>query len=291
MNRVLVTGGAGFLGRTVVKQLEQQDIECLALDNNEPHCGADTNARAIDVDITDFHRLNGIIVALGIDTIVHLAAYGRNLTCKDFAERAYQVNVNGTRNVLEIARLHPDIVKRVVVCSSNIALSDVPTIYRMTKNLTEALVKEYAALGVSVIGLRPSNICGVGQSRTEYQQCAMAMMDVRLEQQGFITIEGDGSASRDFVNVKDVARAFLLAAGSSIVGETLDVCTGRLTSVLEVVKMTGAPYKHAAPRPGDAATLVSDPNPAWHKLGFSAEIGIEQTVRESFPFALKHYPL
>jgi UDP-glucose 4-epimerase len=288
MNKVLVTGGSGFLGRRVIKTLESQDITCAALDNVEPRCGADPNFSAINVDITDFHQLENIIVGVGFDTIIHLAAYGRNLSCQDFAERAYEVNVTGTYNVLEIARQHPDIVKRVVVCSSNIALSDVPTIYRMTKNLTEALVREYAALGVSCMGLRPSNICGVGQSRTEYQQCAMAMMDVRYERDGFITIEGDGSASRDFVNVKDVARAFLLAAGSELIGETLDVCTGKLTSVMEVVKMVGVPFKHVEPRKGDAKTLVSDPNPAWFKLGFSAEIGIEQTVRESFPFALKH---
>jgi hypothetical protein len=89
MNKVLATGGSGFLGRQVIKQLEHQDITCAALDNVEPRCGADPNFPAINVDITDFHQLENIIVGIGFDTIIHLAAYGRNLSCQDFAQRAY----------------------------------------------------------------------------------------------------------------------------------------------------------------------------------------------------------
>lgn len=108
-------------------------------------------------------------------------------------------------------------------------------------------------------------------------------MDIGFEKNGFFSITGDGTQARDFVNVKDVARAFVLAAGSDVKGITVDVCTGRLTSLNEIVQILGVPVKYVDPRPGDAKVLISDPNPAWNKIGFSSEIGIEQTLRDSFP--------
>lgn len=281
--RVLVTGGSGFLGRQVIRALEQQGIDCASFDNIESACGGDPAFPAINGDITDFHQLQNIILGVGFDTIIHLAAYGRNLSCQDFAQRAWQVNVDGTHNVLEIARLHPDVVKRVIVCSSNITLSDVATTYKMTKLIDERLVELYAEMGVSVMGLRPSNICGEGQSRTEYQPCAMAGMDIGFEKNGYFSITGDGTQARDFVNVKDVARAFVLAAGSNVFNTTIDVCTGKLTSINEVAQIAGAPIKYVDPRPGDAKVLISSPGEAEYLLGFKAEIGIEQTVKDSFP--------
>jgi len=170
-----------------------------------------------------------------------------------------------------------------VVCSSNITLSDVPTVYKMTKLIDESLVGLYHELGVSVMGLRPSNICGIGQSRTEYQPCAMAGLDLEFEKNGFVSITGDGTQARDFVNAKDVARTFWLAANSEASGTTVDVCTGKLTSINEVAEIAGVPVKYVDPRPGDAKVLISDPEPAKRLLGFEAEIGIEQTVQESFP--------
>lgn len=285
--KVLVTGGSGFLGKQVIKTLEQQDIDCASFDNIEAHCGGDDASWGIPGDVTNFHQLENVILSSGFDTILHLAAYGRNLSCQDFPQRAWEVNVDGTHNVLEVARLHPDVVKRVVVCSSNITLSDVATTYKMTKLVDEYLVELYASMGVSVMGLRPSNICGIGQSRTEYQPCAMAGMDLGFEKDGFFSITGDGTQARDFVNVKDVARAFVLAMGSDVVGETLDICTGKLTSMNEVAALAGAPVKYVDPRPGDAKVLISDPVPAWNKLEFNSEIGIEQTVKDSFPAVMK----
>ena len=85
----------------------------------------------------------------------------------------WDTNVNGTLNVLEVARQLK--LKRVVVCSSNITLSDQLTVYRESKRAVESLVALYASLGVSVMGLRPSNIYGRGQSRTEYQPCAPSL--------------------------------------------------------------------------------------------------------------------
>lgn len=283
MKFILVTGSAGFLGRHVMSLLSRNGYSPIGLDNSEPHCGAQVSGPVLETDITDFDSLQNLIIDFDIDTIIHLAAYGRNLSCQDFPQRAWEVNVDGTHNILEIARQNPKTVKRVVVCSSNITLSDQPTTYKMTKLMCEHLVEQYAKMGVSVMGLRPSNICGEGQSRTEYQPCAMAGMDIGFEKNGFFSITGDGTQARDFVNVKDVARAFVLAAGSDVFNTTIDVCTGKLTSINEVAQIAGAPIKYVDPRPGDAKVLISSPCEAEHLLGFKAEIDIEQTVKDSFP--------
>jgi nucleoside-diphosphate-sugar epimerase len=285
--KALITGGAGFLGRHVVAEFLKHGAFVWALDNFEPHCGGDGSSPEYTIDVAHYAAVEATIADLKPDTIIHLAAYGRNLSCQDFPQRAWEVNVDGTHNVLEIARLNPDIVKRVVVCSSNITLSDVATTYKMTKLIDERLIELYAEMGVSVMGLRPSNICGTGQSRTEYQPCAMAGMDIGFAKNGHFSITGDGTQARDFVNAKDVARAFWLAATSDAKGFTVDVCTGKLTSLNEIVQILGVPVKYVDPRPGDAKVLISDPGPAKEVLGFSAEIDIVQTLADSFPTVME----
>lgn len=274
----LVTGGAGFLGRHVVARVAGH-----ALDNLDPRCGGDGSVPHISCDVTQYDALKGVILDGQFSHIVHLAAYGRNLTCRDFPQEAWRVNVHGTRNVLKIAQDHKDIVKRVVICSSNIVLSDQYTDYKRTKEMAEIDVRLYAACGVSVMGLRPANIYGAGQSKSEHQLCAFAALDKTYAETGHFDISGDGTQTRDWVHAEDVARAFEFALNSEITGVTLDVCTGRQTSMNDIANMLRVPVKYTDPRPGDAKALVSDPKPAAERLGFHAEILLEDRIFDAFP--------
>lgn len=277
--RVLVTGSAGFLGRHVCAYLSQQGgYEVTQFDNYE-HLSGHPCLRNRDQDVTNYEHI--FHKAIEADAIVHLAAFGRNLTCQNYPYNAWQVNVNGTLNVLTVAQKLG--LKRVVVCSSNITLSKELTVYRESKRAVEQLIKLYASLGVSVMGLRPSNIAGPGQSRTEYQPCSFAALDMGFERDGHFSITGDGTQQRDFVNVRDVARAFAIALESPRKGNTMDVCTGRLASLNEVATLLKVPIKYVDPRPGDAKVLVSYPEEASMILGFNAKIGLQQTLEESFP--------
>lgn len=281
--KVLVTGGCGFLGKYVTKLLG-----AYALDNHDPRCGGSTEGLAwIDCDVTDYPALEKVILENEFSHIVHLAAYGRNLTCRDFPQDAWRINVHGTKHVLMIAHKHPKIVKRVVVCSSNIVLSNQGTEYKFTKRAAEHEVGWYAKLGVSCMGLRPSNIAGVGQSRTEHQLCAFAALDECFRRCGHFEISGNGEQTRDFINAADVARAFELALDSNVSGVTIDVATGAQISMNEIAKKLGVPVKYTDPRPGDARELISDIEPAKKLLNFTAEIGIDQTLRESFPSVME----
>ena len=274
----LVTGGAGFVGAYVVAQ-----VGGYALDNLDPHCGGNANRPHIDCDVTNFDALEKVVLDGKFAEIVHLAAYGRNLTCRDFPRESWLVNVHGTRNVLEIAKRHPNVVKRVVCCSSNIVLSTEFTDYKRSKEFAEREIKLYAEAGVSCMGLRPSNLYGAGQSQSEHQLCAFAALDRAYKLTGHFEISGDGSQTRDWCHAEDAARAFEFALHSDIKGEVLDVCTGRQTSMNEIAKMLGIPVVYTAPRPGDAQAIISSPWPAATKLGFHAEIILEDRVWDAFP--------
>jgi nucleoside-diphosphate-sugar epimerase len=262
-------------------QLKKYDP--VALDNLDSRCGGTAISNFIRCDITDYNALQAAILDHQITHIIHLAAYGRNLTCKDFPNQAWIVNVWGTRNLLEIAKAHRATIQRVVVCSSNIVLSDQFTDYKKTKVQVENEVKTYAGYGVSVMGLRPSNIYGAGQSKTEHQLCAFAGLDECYRKNGYFEISGDGTQTRDWVHADDVARAFELALMSDVRGQTVDVCTGVQTSMNDVAKMLSVPVKYTNRRPGDAKELISDPGPAQRLLGFKSAIELSTRIRDAFP--------
>jgi nucleoside-diphosphate-sugar epimerase len=135
--------------------------------------------------------------------------------------------------------------------------------------------------------LRPSNIAGRGQSRTEFQPCAFAAMDKCFEDKGYIELTGNGRQRRDFVNVKDVARAFVMALDKMVPGACIDVCTGNRVTLLNVMEFLGVPFKFVDERPGDAKDLVSDPKPAWDLLRFQSQIPFPETVADSFPAVMR----
>jgi|SRR5579864_564017 len=289
MDRYLVTGGAGFLGRYMVRRLRNKYVT-VALDNIEPDCGGDPSFPHTHVDVTDFNKLEEAILQNGITHIIHLAAIARNLTSQADPVRAWEVNVTGTRNVLEIARRHkhPALIKRVVCCSSNIVLSPEVTVYKGTKLADEALVEMYSSLGVSCLALRPTNIYGAGQSGTEYQPCAFRAMNDAYEQSGHFNITGDGTQERDWIHADDVARAFEIASHSQVSGKSFDVSTGRLTTMNAIAQMLDVPVTNIPARPGDAKTVTSNPQKTKEVLGFESRIRLEDGIMDAFPALRLH---
>jgi nucleoside-diphosphate-sugar epimerase len=108
-------------------------------------------------------------------------------------------------------------------------------------------------------------------------------MDLGYERDGFITITGDGLQTRDWTHVGDVAECFRLALESDLSGCVLDVCTGVQTSLQQIADWLGVNTRFTDPRPGDALSLVSNPIPAYDRLGFMVRRRLRDTLLDSFP--------
>jgi UDP-glucose 4-epimerase len=283
---VLVTGGVGFIGSHLVRELAQEN-EVTVLDQTP----ADSPARLPDtVRFVEGDVRDGEAVARageGIDLIYHLAA---NVSVERSVEEpvwSHSVNVGGTLEVLEFAR---EVGARVVFASSAAVYGDPEQLpvaesdtmdprspYGIEKLAADGYVRRYADLyGVETIALRLFNVFGPGQS-SEYAGVITAFVENAAAGQP-LTVHGDGEQTRDFVHVDDVVQACLLAGTTDRVGEAYNIGTGREVSVnelartvLDVADVT-VDVVHTDPRPGDIECSCADVEKARDHLGFEPSV-------------------
>jgi UDP-glucose 4-epimerase len=254
--RVLVIGGAGFIGSHVVDELLKEDVkEVIVYDNftrgvreNLNEALRDPRARVFEVggDILHTDILNAAIRES--DQVIHLAALWL-LHCHDFPRSAFEVNIRGTFNVLEACRDHK--IERLVYSSSASVYGDaveIPmteehpfnnrTFYGATKIAGEAMCRAfYDRYGVSYAGLRYMNVYGARQDyKGTYIAVIMKILD-RLDQGLPPILYGDGSQAYDFVYVTDVARANVCALMANANDQFYNVGSGTRTSLRELCEL------------------------------------------------------
>lgn len=273
--KVIVTGSAGFIGSHLAEMLRDQGHEVIGIDDFSTGHNVVEGIEQYNEDIRDFDRIEPIFA--GVDVVFHLAAMGRVPMCIDDPKRAYEVNVMGSVNVLEAARLNK--VPRVVLSSSCIAYSDQDTAYKTTKIAMEEAAKAYRTFhGVSTVCLRYANVYGPRQE-IGMDSAMFAMLRDSFNREGKVHIFGDGEQTRDWTYVTDICRANMLAGLSAYEGE-LDIATGRSISLNYIVKdVLKVPFVHEAARLGDARHIVLDPHPAADALGFNAEVIFENGIK------------
>lgn len=291
--RVLITGGAGFIGSHLAAALT---------DNNEVRVLDDFStgrAQAVPDDVTlvegDVRDHKTVADSMeDVDIAFHEAANPSVERSVEAPIESHSRNVSGTLNVLEAARTEG---ARVVTASSTaiygppeslpIAEDEKPTPsspYGLEKLTVDRYTRLYNELyGLPTVTLRYFNVYGPGQTG-EYS----GVIDVFLEQaraEEAITVQGDGDQTRDFVHVDDVVRANLAAATTDAVGEAFNVATGEsvtIATLAETIReLTGAdsPIEHVDARPGDIRHSRADVSKAERLLGFSAEIDLEEGLR------------
>jgi UDP-glucose 4-epimerase len=208
--------------------------------------------------------------------------------------------VTGTVALLEAARQAG--VRKVVLSSSTAVYGDTdkfPTDeetplqplspYALSKQVNELYARLYTrTFNLPVIALRYFNVYGPRQRPDSDYAAAIPIFVRHLVAGESIAIYGDGKQSRDFIFVKDVVQANLLAAKSDVAGEAFNVCTGRETTLLDLLEELSEVSSHQpevrfeAPRPGYIYRSVGDPQKASAALGFRAETslaeGLTQTV-------------
>ena len=243
-----VTGGAGFIGNNIVKNLIKRGHNVCVIDNL--NTGKLENLEPIrnkvdffKTDIRDFDKINQILAKM--DGVFHQAALTVVQDSYAKKDEYYDVNVKGTRNIFESAKRNK---LKVVFASSSSIYGDTKEIpikenfqrnpinpYGNTKLQTEILAEEFSDYGVQIIGLRYFNVYGIGQNKAYAGVITKFLDKVRSNQQPIIF--GDGQQVRDFVSVEDVAEANVMAMFSDIKNEFFNIGSGKKLSIKELAEM------------------------------------------------------
>ena len=300
--KVLVTGGAGFIGSHVVDHALAAGHEVLVLDDlsSGRRDNLDTRAQLHVLDVRSREAAE-LIESERPDAIFHLAAQmDVRRSCADPRFDA-DVNIAGFINLLEAAVRSG--VRRVVFSSTGGAIygeqdcfpadETHPTRpcspYGVSKAASELYLGYYRAqYGLSYAALRYANVYGPRQN-PHGEAGVVAIFCDRLLSGRECVIYGDGGQTRDFVFVGDVARANLLALTSDYVG-ALNIGTGVETDVntlqAALAKAAGvnSPARHEPPKPGEQRRSVITPARARQILGFTPEVALEQGLGETMAF-------
>lgn len=283
----LISGSCGFIGSHMCQLLLEQGHEVRGIDNlstgkrsNLPDGAslavADINTIAIDDKIFD-----------GIDYLFHFAGIPSIRPSLVDPTPYMQTNVQGTVRMLEAARLAK--VKKFVYAASSAAYGEAdvhPTPenaevklqhpYGLSKHLGEVATLHWGEVfDLPVISLRMFDVCGKHADSTVMK----IFLDLRATGKP-ITIFGDGNQNRDFVDVKDVCRAYLMAAESGVNGEIFNVGTGSPQTINHLVDLLGCERVYLPTRGNEPYTHQADITKIEKMLGWKPEIKFEATIND-----------
>lgn len=250
--KILVTGGAGFIGSHLVESLVDRGYFVRVLDNLyrgkiEPiqYLIDKGKVEFIDGDVRYSDAVDRCMK--DIDYVFHEAAVCINRSLV-YPKESIDINLNGSHNVFKAAL--DNNVKKVIFASSASVYGepqilpmseDHPlnpiTPYCVSKIASEYLLKFFARHGLKYFVLRYFNVYGMRQSVDAYYTSVIILFIKRILNNLAPIIDGDGSQSMDFVNVKDVVRANILAMESNVVNEVVNIGSGKSTSIAEIAQM------------------------------------------------------
>lgn len=294
--KTIVTGGAGFIGSHLSELLLAEGHEVVVIDNltsgrleNLKSVLDHPRFKFVNADIRDASALQPLFDS--VDWVFHLAGLADIVPSIEMPSQYYSTNVSGTFNVLECARRSG--VKRFLYAasSSSYGIPDqYPTPetapiqpqypYALTKFMGEELVLHWAKVyKFPTVSLRLFNVYGI-RSRTTgaYGAVFGVFLAQKLNGRPF-TVVGDGTQTRDFTYVTDVAEAFLCAAQSNVSGEAMNVGSGSHYSVNRLVELLGGAVEHIQKRPGEPDCTYADVRKIEQLIGWRSRISFEEGVR------------
>ena len=305
--KVLVTGGAGFIGSHLMRCLQDKGIEAVALDNLSAG-SRDNLLPGMELMAADVlsPELDDIVAAGRFDAVVHLA--GQTMVSCSIDDPAFdaQQNVLGTVRVLEAARKNG--VKRVIFASTaaaygNVSEADLPvkesqelcpmSFYGLSKVTVEQYLALYQAVyGLDYVVLRFANVYGERQGDTG-EGGVISIFARRIARGEDITIFGDGEQTRDFVYAGDIAAGIAAALVTEEVNAAYNLSTQTETSLRELVSVLSRvagcriiPH-YAAERPGDIYKSMLSNERARRGLGWSPEVSLEKGLRLTYNYFIE----
>lgn len=302
MGKTLITGGCGFIGSHIAEALVAEGVQVRVFDNfssgkRENLKGFGDGVDIVRGDIRDPEVLRGAMS--GVDHVFHEAALVSVAVSVEQPEDNDAINIRGTLNVLQAARAAG--VKRVVLASSAAVYGNNPALpkredmlpepespYALGKLAGEYYLRLYSRLyGVETVALRYFNVFGPRQDGKSMYSGVISRFTDDIRAGRAPTIFGDGEQTRDFVFVKDVVQANLLAMRSKAVGngEVLNVATGSQISLLQLWEalrgITGSrlvpSFKEA--RQGDIRHSLADIGKISRTLGYQPQYGLEYGLK------------
>ena len=302
--KYVITGGAGFIGSHITKTLVEQGHNVTILDNL--NTGKEKNLELIKEkinfvkgDIRDNKLLEEIMV--DTDGVFHQAALASVQDSFSKPDEYHDVNVNGTENILKLAKKNDF---KVVYASSSSVYGNPEKIpieesdsknpinpYAETKLRKEELAVKYSKIGVKVIGLRYFNVFGKGQSK-EYAGVLKLFLE-RIRDGLPPKINGDGTQFRDFVFVGDVAEANIMSMKSEVNHEFFNVGTNTSITILDLaktmIKFSGLNIEpiFGPSLKGDVMKTIADISLIKEKIGWQPKVMLESWINEII--SLKKY--
>jgi UDP-glucose 4-epimerase len=306
--KILITGGAGFIGSHLCDKYTKEGHRVFCLDNfmsgnlmNIRHLLHYPNFKLVKGDVRDFNLLERI--SRDVDVIFHLAAQIHvDRSCIE-PQLTYEINVMGTQNILEVARLHD--AKKVIYASTSEVYGsaeyvpinekhplNAPHPYGASKIAADRMCHAYIqTYGMNISILRLFNTFGPRQRDIGYGG-VISIFTRRILNNMSPIIYGDGQQTRDYTYIEDAVRAYdLLLNHNEPITEPINFGSGREVSILDLAnllielcgKKGNIKPTHVEPRMGEVKRLIADATKAQKLLGwepkFSLEKGLKQFVQ------------
>lgn len=315
MQKILIVGGAGYIGSHTLKHFIEKGYECVVLDNLVcGHAEAVSGAPLEKADLMDKASLKFVFDKYDIKAVIHFAAYSLVGESVTNPQKYYQNNVTGTLNLLDVMLEHG--VKKIVFSSTCATYGNPQYLpmdekhpqapinpYGQTKLTIENIFRDYAsAYGLRYVALRYFNAAGaapdgsIGESHTpESHLIPLVLKAIKGEREN-IKVFGkdydtpDGTCLRDYIHVDDLAAAHRLALEKlDIFSGAINLGTGIPTSVTEIIKAAEKVTQKKCPtviegrRAGDPARLYADNKTAKEILGWQPQyLHIEDIIRTAW---------
>ena len=289
--KILVTGGAGFIGSSLVDKLIGLGHKVEVIDNLSTGKKENLNPKAglinwdISWDISEVY-FNG-----EYDYVFHLAALPSVPYSIKHPTKTHRVNVGGTYNILKGSL--DSKVKKVIFASSsavygNQELPNIETMplkpespYAFHKVIGEQYCKMFSDIyNLPTVVLRFFNVYGKrADPNSEYSLVIAKFLKLKKEGKPLV-IYGDGEQTRDFVHVSDVVNALILAMTKPVENEVINICSGESSSINNIADIISDKKEYLPPRKGDVLHTLGNSSKAKRLLGWESEITIEDGIKE-----------
>ena len=297
--RALVTGGMGFIGSHIVDRLVEELFEVHCIDDKSAECNEkfykNDDVSYYKADVSNFEDVSKVFLKASPHYVFHLAAESRIQPAIKNPIRACEVNFLGTCNILQASRKHK--VARVIYSSTSAAygLENNPPLkeemkrdclnpYSATKVAAEDLCRMYHSLyGLQTIILRYFNVFGE-RSPTKGQYAPVIGIFQRQTQEGKpLTVVGDGSQERDFIHVKDIVNANMLAMlcmDKEALGQIFNIGSGKSVSIFKLATFIDENVEFIPAREGEAENTLADISKARRILNFEPKIDVLEWIQD-----------